>query len=78
MAIFWKTSEVAKEEARLADLKALFNAGKLSVSEYITAINQLKGVSESSGPNALSIIQLVLILALVGTGIYVLRFIRKA
>lgn len=78
--IFFKTSEVAKEEARLAELKRLWDAREISTAEYMNAINQLKSTGEgsaSSTANVLDVVQMGLLVALVGAGVYVLRLFKK-
>lgn len=77
--IFWKTSEVAKEEARLAELKSLHEARKITTAEYLNAINQLKqtGDGGSSTTNVLNIVQMGLLLGVVVAGVYVIRIFKK-
>lgn len=83
MSIFWKTSDVAKEEARLAELHYLYNNGNITTSEYLNAINQLKQTTDgttaksNNGTNALDIVQLLLIVAVIGAGIYALKLIKQ-
>lgn len=73
--IFWKTSEVAKEEARLAELRRLYENGDINSGEYMAAINQLKGIEQptSSPASILDTVQLGLLVALVGAAIYVFK-----
>lgn len=79
--IFWKTSEVAKEEARLAELRGLYDGGKISMAEYLNAMNQLKQTGEGapsggSSANVLDIVQLLLIVAIVGAAVYGIKLIK--
>lgn len=79
--IFYKTSEVAKEEARLAELEKLYNAKKITTREYLDAINQLKATGDgtttgSQTASVLDVVQLGLIVALVGAGVYALRMFK--
>lgn len=73
--IFWKTSEVAKEEARLAELRKLYENGDINSGEYMNAINQLKGIEQptSSPASIMDTVQLGFLVALVGAGIYAFR-----
>lgn len=78
--IFWKTSEVAKEEARLAELKKLHDDRKITTGEYLDAINQLKQTGDGGGSsttNVLNIVQMGLLLGVVVAGIYVIRIFKK-
>lgn len=78
--VFWKTSEVAKEEMRLEELRKLYQAGKINAGQYMEAINQLKKTGEGgTTPTAsvLDTVQLGLIVALVGGAIYIVRIFRK-
>ena len=72
--IFWKTSEVAQEEARLADLRKLYDEGKLTTAEYVDAMNKLKQTGAdapaSSTPNVLDLVQLGLIAVVIGAVVY--------
>lgn len=77
---FWKSSEVAKEELRLEELRKLYQAGKISPGRYMEAINQLKKTGEggaSSTASVLDTVQLGLIVALVGGAIYILRIFKS-
>lgn len=78
--MFWKSTELAKEEARLAELKALHDARKITTAEYLNAINQLKATGDGGGSsttNVLNIVQMGLLLGVVVAGIYVIRIFKK-
>lgn len=81
--IFFKTSEVAKEEARLAEIKALYADGKITTAEYLDAINQLKQSGEggsaasASTPNVLDLMQLGLFAAIVFGVVYVIKVFKS-
>lgn len=78
--VFWKTSEVAKEELRLEELRKLYQAGKINAGQYMEAITQLKKTGEggtSSTASILDTVQLGLIVALVGGAIYILRIFKR-
>lgn len=78
--IFWKTSEVAKEEARLAELKKLHDERKITTGEYLDAINNLKQTGDGGGSsttNVLNIVQMGLLLGVVVAGVYVIRIFKK-
>lgn len=79
--VFWKTSEVTKEELRLQKLEEAFKAGKLSVQQYTDSINKLKmtgeGASSPRSANALDIVQMLLVVAVIGAGVYALKVIKS-
>ncbi|MBW7956541.1 MAG: hypothetical protein H3C68_01495 [Deltaproteobacteria bacterium] len=82
MAIFYKTAELAKEEARLAELKRLHDARQITTREYLDAINQLKAVGDgtttgSQTASVLDVVQLGLIVALALAAVYALRMFKK-
>ncbi len=79
--VSWKTSEVAKEEARLAELRKLYDDGKITTAEYVDAMNKLKqtgeGTSASSAPNVLSLVQLGLLVGLIGAVVYAVKVFKS-
>lgn len=71
--MFYKTSEVVKEEARLAELRRLFDTGMIDLGQYMDAIRGLKATVEGrefKSANALDILQLGLLAAIVGAVVY--------
>lgn len=79
--VFWKTSEVAKEEARLVELRKLYDDGKITTAEYVDAMNKLKqsgeGASASSAPNVLDLVQLGLFAVLIGAVVYGVKVFKS-